>query len=47
MVRIGLSNTRARLRHLYGDRGRLELLAAHGGGAVAVVQLPLREATNG
>ena len=25
----------------------LELLAAHGGGAVAVVQLPLREATDG
>ena len=44
---IGLSNTRARLRHLYGDRGRLELLAAHGGGAVAVVQLPLREAASG
>ena len=44
---IGLSNTRARLRHLYGDRARLELLAAHGGGAVAVVQLPLREAASG
>jgi hypothetical protein len=41
---IGLSNTRARLRQLYGDRGRLELLPAQGGGALAVVQLPLREA---
>jgi len=44
---IGLSNTRARLQHLYGDRGRLELLSAHGGGALAVVQLPLREAPDG
>jgi two-component system LytT family sensor kinase len=41
---IGLSNTRARLQHLYGDRGRLELVAGREGGAVAVVQLPLREA---
>ena len=41
---IGLSNTRARLQHLYGDRGRLELIAAQGGGALAVVHLPLREA---
>jgi two-component system LytT family sensor kinase len=39
---IGLSNTRARLHHLYGDRGSLELLAAQGGGALAVVQLPFR-----
>jgi hypothetical protein len=44
---IGLSNTRARLRHLYGERGRLELIAAQGGGALAVVQLPLREAAGG
>ena len=44
---IGLSNTRARLRHLYGDRARLQLLPAAGGGAVAVVELPLREAPRG
>jgi two-component system, LytTR family, sensor kinase len=44
---IGLSNTRARLHHLYGDRGRLELISAQGGGALAVVQLPLREAGGG
>jgi len=44
---IGLSNTRARLQHLYGDRGRLELIPAQGGGALAVVQLPLREAGGG
>jgi two-component system, LytTR family, sensor kinase len=44
---IGLSNTRARLQHLYGDRGRFELVAAQGGGALAVVQLPLREGGSG
>lgn len=44
---IGLSNTRARLRHLYGERARLQLLPAEGGGAVAVVELPLREAPRG
>jgi two-component sensor histidine kinase len=44
---VGLSNTRARLRHLYGDRGRLSLLARPGGGALAVVELPLREVAGG
>ena len=44
---IGLSNTRARLQNLYGDRGRFELVAAHGGGALAVVHLPLHEAGGG
>ncbi|HET9752659.1 MAG TPA: histidine kinase, partial [Myxococcales bacterium] len=41
---IGLSNTRARLRHLYGERGRFSLRPAPGGGALALVELPLREA---
>ena len=41
---IGLSNTRARLKHLYGERGRLHLKTGNGGGTIAVVQLPLREA---
>ena len=42
---IGLSNTRARLKQLYGERGRLHLRkAGNGGGAVAEVVLPLREA---
>jgi two-component sensor histidine kinase len=41
---IGMSNTRARLQQLYGDRGRLNLMAARGGGALAVVELPLKEA---
>jgi two-component system LytT family sensor kinase len=40
---IGLSNTRARLRHLYGDDGRFQLLARPGGGTMAVVEMPLRE----
>jgi two-component system, LytTR family, sensor kinase len=41
---IGLSNTRARLRHLYGEGHRLELLPAEGGGAVAEVAIPYRRA---
>lgn len=41
---IGLSNTRARLQHLYGERGRFSLRPAEGGGALALVELPLREA---
>lgn len=38
---IGLSNTRERLRQLYGDRQRLELRAVQGG-TLAAVALPLR-----
>jgi two-component system, LytTR family, sensor kinase len=41
---IGLSNTRARLEQLYGERGRFSLRQAQGGGALALVELPLREA---
>lgn len=37
---IGLSNTRTRLRHLYGDRQRFDLAGTPGGGAVATVELP-------
>ena len=44
---IGLSNTRARLEQLYGEGGRLDLKAAPGGGALAVVEVPLREAPHG
>src|SRR5262249_20329524 len=43
---IGLSNTRARLEQLYGEGGRLDLRAAPGGGALAIVEVPLREAPN-
>jgi two-component system LytT family sensor kinase len=39
---IGLSNTRARLSHLYGDRSSLQLSPRHGGGTVATVTIPLR-----
>jgi len=41
---IGMSNTRARLEQMYGERGRLDLTRAAGGGALAVVELPMREA---
>jgi len=37
---IGLSNTQARLRHLYGDRQHFELVATPEGGAVARIELP-------
>lgn len=41
---IGMSNTRARLEQMYGGKGRLDLTRAVGGGALAVVELPMREA---
>lgn len=41
---LGLGNTRARLRHLYGDRQRLELGPATGGGTVARVEIPFHAA---
>ena len=39
---IGLSNTRARLSHLYGQRFSLHLSPRPGGGTVAAVTFPLR-----
>lgn len=39
---IGLANTRARLRHLYGDAHRFDLRARDGGGAIARFEIPLR-----
>lgn len=41
---IGLSNTRSRLRHLYGECQGLELRPAAGGGLDVRVNLPLRTA---
>jgi LytS/YehU family sensor histidine kinase len=41
---VGLKNTEARLRQMYGARGRLTLRAGEAGGAVAEVELPFREA---
>jgi two-component system, LytTR family, sensor kinase len=40
---IGLSNTQARLRHLYGERQRFELSGTADGGAVALVELPFHD----
>jgi signal transduction histidine kinase len=40
--RIGLANTRDRLRELYGERGRVELANATGGGTRATIELPFR-----
>jgi two-component system LytT family sensor kinase len=40
---IGLSNTRERLRQLYGSAGSLVLETAAGGGARVVVRMPFRE----
>jgi two-component system LytT family sensor kinase len=39
---IGLSNTRARLKHLYGADCSLELASASGGGLEALVRIPFR-----
>ncbi len=39
---IGLSNTRARLQHLYGNQHRLQLENHPDGGALVVVELPWR-----
>jgi two-component system, LytTR family, sensor kinase len=41
---VGLSNTRGRLRQLYGDRSRLTLTNVMGGGLEAVLEMPWREA---
>lgn len=41
---IGLRNTRARLRQLYGPDGRLEIASAPGRGSRATVTLPLHRA---
>jgi len=40
---IGLSNTRARLKALYGDNQSLALRPAPGGGLIVTVTLPFRE----
>jgi signal transduction histidine kinase len=39
---IGLSNTRARLRQLYGDGQKMELVAPPGGGFSARLEIPAR-----
>ncbi len=42
-VGVGLANTRERLRQLYGDRQRFDILRGAAGGTVARVEIPLRE----
>ncbi len=39
---VGLRSTRARIEHLYGPDGRLDLGAAPGGGALVRVEIPVR-----
>ncbi|MGH9960171.1 MAG: ATP-binding protein [Pyrinomonadaceae bacterium] len=41
-VGVGISNTRARLRTLFGEAGELQILNGEGGGTVATVHFPLR-----
>jgi two-component system, LytTR family, sensor kinase len=45
--RIGLANTRDRLRQLYGARGRLELVNVPGGGTRAMLEVPFRRISGG
>ena len=40
---VGLSNTRERLRQLYGDRHAFALANGKGGGAVVTIALPYIE----
>ncbi|HEX5437338.1 MAG TPA: sensor histidine kinase [Gemmatimonadaceae bacterium] len=42
---VGLSNTRARLARLYGERGTLRIANRPGGGVEATVRLPLTHAS--
>jgi signal transduction histidine kinase len=42
---VGLSNTRSRLKQLYGDRHRFEFDNAEGGGLTVQLVIPLRAAT--
>jgi signal transduction histidine kinase len=44
---IGLSNTEARLRHLYGDRHRFELRSGEGGGFTVAIEIPFRPSGEG
>jgi LytS/YehU family sensor histidine kinase len=44
---VGLANTRARLTTLFGEAGRLEVVDAENGGAIATVSFPLRRRIDG
>ena len=41
-ARIGLANTRARLRHMYGDAQRLDMAPRDGGGVAVTIDMPFR-----
>jgi two-component system LytT family sensor kinase len=45
--KIGLANTRERLRQLYGGRGRLELTEVSTGGTRATIEIPFTRARPG
>jgi signal transduction histidine kinase len=38
---VGLGNVRERLRAIYGETARLDLVEREGGGTVATVEVPL------
>jgi LytS/YehU family sensor histidine kinase len=42
---IGLSNTRSRLNHLYGNSAKLQLLPLAQGGLEVHIELPFRTGT--
>jgi signal transduction histidine kinase len=44
---VGLRNVRERLRTLYGDAARLDIVSREGGGVTATIRLPYREALRG
>ncbi|HSS21288.1 MAG TPA: histidine kinase [Pyrinomonadaceae bacterium] len=44
---VGISNTRARLKTLFGDAGKLELSSQAGSGTVATLTFPLRRSSDG
>ena len=44
---VGLSNTRRRLRHLYGERHKFDLIAAKESGLLVNLTIPFKEVVNG
>ena len=44
---VGLSNVRERLRTLYGDAARLDVVSRDAGGVTATIRLPYHEARRG
>jgi LytS/YehU family sensor histidine kinase len=44
---VGISNTRARLKTLFGEAGKLEILNGAGSGTVATVRFPIKRQFDG